>query len=335
MPSKQEYKRVLMSDIAREAGVSTNTVSNALNDSPLVKEETKARILEVAERMHYIGNASARYLRSGKSNMVAVIVGDIANPHLSLAVKQLCDQFAEEGYGTLVLNTNEDAAIERRAIETALRQNVDGIILSPTAESRENVKFLKGFNVPFVLLGRKFDDVDSNYVISDDEHSGYIIGKHLLEDGHRKILFINGPDTVSCSVGRLQGYKRALKEYKQVYDPNYTYTVPLLTTDGYHPILKVLEEHAECTAVITFSDMLSMKVMYCVERFFPGKEMAVASFDNIQGSFPVNINLTTVGPDVGEENTATGCFHLLCQLMEHPSAKTTHKVIKTKTITTR
>ncbi len=335
MAKKQEFKRVLMSDIAREAGVSTNTVSNALNGSSLVKEETKARILEIAERMNYIGNASARYLRSGKSNMIAVIVGDIANPHLSLAVKQLCDQFAQKNYGTLVLNTNEDAAIERRAIETALRQNVDGIILSPTADSEDNVRFLNGFNIPFVLLGRKFDSVDCNYVISDDEYSGYIIGKHLLERGHNKILFMNGPENLSCSIDRLAGYRRALAEYKLDYNPDYTYTVPLLTTDRYHPVLRVLEEHPECTAVITFSDMLSLKVMYCVNRFFPEKKVEVASFDNIQGSFPVNIDLTTVGPVQNGQNTATGCSQLLSELIQHPTTKTTHIVIKTKTITTK
>ena len=168
MAARRNTGSVTLKDIAQATGFSANTVSRALADKPDISEETKKVIREKASEMGYIANALASFLRSGVSRNIAIIVGDISNPHFSVMVKEMQTLLQRKGYNSIIFNTDEKAAMERQAITTSLSQNVDGIILCPAPGGEENIRFLQMHDKPFVMIGRHFSGQDASYVVCDD-----------------------------------------------------------------------------------------------------------------------------------------------------------------------
>lgn len=204
---------VKLADIAAKTGYSVNTVSHALHDKQDIAEETKIFIRKTAEEMGYIVNSSASFLRSGRSKSVAVIVGDISNPHFSIMIKEIEKALRIRGYTAFIFNTDENEEIERNAIRAAKSKNTDGIILCPVQKSEENINYLKTLALPYVLIGRHYDTAESaGYVVCDDKNSGYIAARHLIQNNHKNILFMNAPNYISSARERLAGIMYAAEQ---------------------------------------------------------------------------------------------------------------------------
>ncbi|MFR3483743.1 MAG: VapE domain-containing protein [Clostridia bacterium] len=205
-------KNVTLADIANKTGFSVNTVSHALHDKKDISAKTKEQIQAVAKEMGYIRNSSASSLRSGKTKSIAIIVGDISNPHFSIMIKEMETLFRKKGYTSFILNTDEDEEMEWTAITSAISKNVDGIILCPVQKTEGNVRYLMETGIPFTLIGRRFDQIPTNYVVCDDENGGYLAASYLLSENHRRILFLNGGAYISSAKERLLGIQRAFVE---------------------------------------------------------------------------------------------------------------------------
>ncbi len=281
-------------DIAAKTGFSVNTVSHALKDQPDISDKTKRLIRKTAQEMGYIRNSSAVFLRSGVSKSIAIVLGDLSNPLFAIMVKGLEVRLKEKGYVSFVINTEEDKATERMALEMALEKNVDGIILCPSPDGRENVAFLQQQGVPFVLHGRYFRDMDTSAVLYDDQRCGYLATRHLLQEGHRKILFINAPLSVSSAQERLNGYYEALSEFG--VGQAQVATVTLSPGQRLEQIRHALFEEYDYTAVVAFSDMIALEVISLLQEqqiSVPG-DISVVGFDNIQSNYLLPTQLTTV-----------------------------------------
>ena len=294
MELDKKKKRVTLRDIAAETGFSVNTVSHALKDQPDISDKTKRLIQKTAQKMGYIRNSSAVFLRSGISKSIAIVLGDLSNPLFAIMVKGLEVRLKEKGYVSFVINTEENKETERRALEMALEKNVDGIILCPSPKGRENVAFLLQCGVPFVLHGRYFRDMDTSAVLYDDQRCGYLATRHLLQEGHRKILFINAPLSVSSAQERLNGHLEALSEagIQQVQ----TATVTLAPDQRLGQLRKALFEEYDYTAVVAFSDMIALEVISLLQEkhISVPEDVSVVGFDNIQSNYLLPTQLTTV-----------------------------------------
>ena len=291
---QEKTRRVTLRDIAAKTGFSVNTVSHALKDQPDISDKTKQLIRKTAQEMGYIRNSSAVFLRSGVSKSIAIVLGDLSNPLFAIMVKGLEVRLKEKGYVSFVINTEEDKATERMALEMALEKNVDGIILCPSPDGRENVAFLQQQGVPFVLHGRYFRDMDTSAVLYDDQRCGYLATRHLLQEGHRKILFINAPLSVSSAQERLNGYYEALSEFGA--GQAQVATVTLSPGQRLEQIRHALFEEYDYTAVVAFSDMIALEVISLLQEqqiSVPG-DISVVGFDNIQSNYLLPTQLTTV-----------------------------------------
>lgn len=292
-------KKITMKDIAEKTGFSVNTVSHALNGKSDISPATVELIKNTAKELGYIGNSSASFLRSGKSRTVAVILGDIANPHFSVLVKDIEAYLRKAGYTAIILNTDEDELRERSAIISAVEKNVDGILICPVQKTPDNIEFLQQTGVPFVLIGRRFDDIQTDYVVCDDVQSGYLAAKHLLKCGHKNVMFLNGPGYVSSAVQRLEGAVRAFEEFKAKPPKVITGSIK---SGGWSRILKQeLINDNSITALIAFSDLIAWEsiralseLSLCVPR-----DISVVGFDNIQSRFMVPVDLTSVSSSKG------------------------------------
>ena len=205
-------KRVTLKDIAQATGFTITTVSHALHNKPDISESTREHICKIAKEMGYITDAAASSLRSGKTNTISIIVPDISNPHISYQVKKIEIEAKKKNYSTIILNTNEDMNIEQEAIITSYKKRVDGILICPTQKNTDNIKYIQKLNIPFVLIGRYFDELDTSYVCCDDIKSGYLAGKHLIENGYKSILYVGTYTYIEASNKRFDGIQKAITE---------------------------------------------------------------------------------------------------------------------------
>lgn len=287
---------VTLKDVAEAVGYSVNTVSRALRGKDDIAKETRDRIKQTALELGYINNAVASSLRLGYTNTIAVILGDISNPHFSIITKEVEERARKLGYTTFLLSTNEDEELELKAIQSALNKNVDGIILCPTQKSERNIEFLISSGVPFVLIGRHFDSIETEYVVCDDELGGYQATRYLLELGHRDILMLNGPSYISSSKERFAGYCRALQEFGLPVRPELVCESAVTCGRNSEVLRRLDEEGINYSAIFAFSDLLAWEAwsyQMSIGKRVP-EDCSIIGFDHIQSRLVLPFNLTSI-----------------------------------------
>jgi LacI family transcriptional regulator len=297
MGREQGVARVTLKDIAERTGYTANTISRALKDKDDIAVATRKRIQETAREMGYIGDSIAGALRTGSTKTIAVVLGDISNPHFAIQAREIESTARRHHYSTIILNSDEDAEVEAEALRLALSRKVDGIIICPTQKSEENLRFLMRQRVPFVLLGRHFPGIDVESVVCDDLKGGRLATEHLLERGHRRILFLNGPAHISSAKERLAGHKAALAAAGVRFSEKLVRQIPIVAGDCRRVIDKVLDEGVAFSAVIAFSDLIAWEAMYALHKrgLENPRDYAIVGFDNIQAKFLFPFPLTSIG----------------------------------------
>ena len=166
---------------------------------------------------------------------------------------------------------------------------------------------LQESGIPFVLVARYFDDVDTDYVVADDVQGGYLATAHLIEKGHEKIAFINGPAYNSSAIERFQGYKKALEEHNIELNEKLIRNGALTMEDGYTYGKALLMDHdPQPTALFTFSDFVALGAMKAVHELglrIPD-DIAIVGYDDIDFAFCLESPLTTIRfpkREIGEE----------------------------------
>lgn len=301
--------------MAREAGVSVNTASRALNDKPAVSSFTKAKVLEAARRLGYRPNRVAQALRYNKTKTLGVIVGDIANPYFSMLVRGVEQTVREFDYSVILQGTDEDHDREREAVEVALAEQVDGVLITPTQRSKEPIEILFESETPFILMSRHFRDLDTHYVVMDDEQGGFIATEHLIRKGHERIAILNGPMHISSAAERYAGYVKALRSHGREVDEALVVEGCLTMEDGYRAARRLLEVPDRPTAVFAFSDFVALGVFRAANelRIKIPDELAIVGFDNTIFGLCTNPPLTSVGGS--PEELGRRAAHLLLELL--------------------
>ena len=285
-----------LKDIAIKAGVSVNTASRALRNNPDINDGTKKRIIEIAESLGYTPNALAKNLRFRKTKTIGVIIADISSPFYSNVVKGIEDGAKEKGYSVILCNTDEQYEKEEAAVRVLLEKRVDGLLITPVQKKNGDILNLKEKRVPFVLVGRYFDDLQTNYIITDDVTGSFLATEHLIKEGHRKILCINGPLHISSAWERLAGYKRALLEYGIQYDQKLVKGNTTEMEEAYKLIKEILSQGLNFTAIFAYGDVLAFGAMHALReaKLRIPDDMAVVGYDDIKFARVSHPPLTTV-----------------------------------------
>lgn len=201
-------------DVAKEAGVSTMTVSRYFNDPEKLRATTRSKVEQAIERKQYVPNAAARSLVKGHTNALSLVVADITNPFFTRISRAVEDAVQELGYTLMIGNTDETEAKERRYLEALVSQRVDGVILSPSSNSAEHLMFLHQHDIPVVSIDRKVPNVQVDTIVTDSFDAGYQLTNHFIDRGYREIVFVGGKEGVSTLEERLDGYRTAMDEAK-------------------------------------------------------------------------------------------------------------------------
>ncbi len=287
--------RATIWDVANRVGCSINTVSRALNNKPEISPATKAKILKAAAELGYRPNRLARGLRSQKSGVLGVVVADIGNPYFAAVVKGVVKAAQTCDYGIILQSSDENYAREKEAIQILLSHAVDGLLIVPTQKGVDSIVELQDKGVPFVLMSRYFENLQTDYVVMDDFKGGYLATKHLVELGHKKIAMINGPLHISSAKERFAGYVKALSENDLAVDTSLISHGALTIEDGYRVAAKMLQR-SRPTAIFAFSDFVAFGVLRAIRETglkVPG-DVAVVGFDDILFSACPETSLTTI-----------------------------------------
>jgi len=201
--------------IAARAGVSTATVSYAINNVSGVSPEVRERVLRIAREMRYHPNAVARGLRTKKSGTVCMIVPDITNPFFPGLVRGAEDVLRKAGHTLIVGNSDGDVLKEEEYYRTFSARQTEGLLITASISSRAPEYLLRhDLNaVPVVFVDRYYRDVRADTVSVDNSDGSFQAVRHLLEMGHRRIAIITGPLQLVNARLRLEGYKRAFTSY--------------------------------------------------------------------------------------------------------------------------
>lgn len=197
-------------DVAKAADVSTATVSAVINESAYVSPELRSRILRAVRDLNYVPSLVARNLRSGRSQLIALAVADLANPFYSRIVCAAEAAVAAWGFSLVLFNSDEKPDTEKRILSRIQTLGCDGAVLVPVgAASMYQRRDFHG-SIPMVLLGRTIDDDSLDSITIDNHSAGRQATNYLLDLGHRRIGSITGPMQLSTGSGRLQGMIEAM-----------------------------------------------------------------------------------------------------------------------------
>lgn len=293
---REEMLHITLDDVAKISGFSKSTVSRALRNDANVNPHTKKKIKEAVQRLGYTPNIVARSLRSRKTTTIGVIIADICNPFFPSVVRGIEDTARRKGYNIILCNTDEKYEREREALETLLQKRVDGLLIAPVQKKFDDLLELRRREIPFVLIGRHFEPLETDHVISDDVKGAFMAAEYLIKKGHKKILFINGPSHISSARERVMGYRKALVENNINFDAKLLKEGNLKTEDGYRATKKAILSKLDFTAVFAFSDLVAFGVIKALKEqgYKVPDRIAVVGYDNINFGFSAEQPLTTV-----------------------------------------
>jgi LacI family transcriptional regulator len=199
-------------DVAALAGVSTGTVSNALNYPDKVLPATHARIQAAIKQLGFVRNDAARQLRNGTNRAVGMLVLDIANPFFTDVARGVEDGLSEHHRPLILADSSQDEARELSYLDLFEEQRVSGLLITPVGKVLDRLRRLRDRGTSIVLVDRMSRTKDFASVSVDDKMGGRIGTEHLLATGRRRIAFIGGPAGLAQVKDRLVAVRKAVSE---------------------------------------------------------------------------------------------------------------------------
>jgi LacI family transcriptional regulator len=290
-------------DVARLAGVSVTTVSNALNTPGRVSPTLSARVHAAVEKLGYAPHAAARSLRKRASSLIGMVVADITNPFFSELFEAVENAAAMRGYSMLLCNSGEAFAREEQHLAMLRAQRIDGLILAPTGAIAVNrASILASLDVPVVLVDRGMVELGYDAVVLDNRRAGELATAHLLAAGHRRIGLINGPEILRTAADRLQGYREKLLAAGIPFDPDLVLDGRYRETEAYAATLRLLTASNPPTALFATNNVMTIGVMRAIADagLSCPRDISVVGIDDFPWAGAFTPRLTTVAQPVAD-----------------------------------
>lgn len=309
--------KLTLAGLAKLAGVSTSTVSRALNNNPLIKKETRASLQALAKEHNFSLNRAASRLRTQKTNVVAVILNliddtdqSISDPFLLKVVGDLNQALNHHGYELLLSNSH--MANDDWANYFISSSRADGIIVIGQGKSTTQVEQVAKSGAPLVVWGAP--TAQSNYAIvgSNNDLGGYLATQHLIAGGCKRILFLGDPEHAEMSE-RHKGYQRALKE-ANLDDKELTLSCDITSKVAYEKIGEViLAKGLFFDGIVTISDMVALGALKALKERYINipNDVGIVGFDDIAMAELFHPALTTI-----KQNTKLAAKIMVEQLLK-------------------
>lgn len=278
-------------DVAERAGVSIATVSNVVNRPHLVAEATRTRVRSVIEELGYVRDESARHLRSGRSRILALLVLDLGNPFFVDIARGAEEAAHEHGLSVVSCNSGQRVEQETSYLSLLAEQRVRGVLLSPVDTAGESRAAFTRTGTPYVLVDRKVPEAEASSVSVDDVAGGALAMRHLVDTGHERVAFVNGPDILAQCRDREAGVRSVPGPELSVLGVDH-----LDVASGRDAGSRLLGISPRPTAVFCANDLLALGVLQAMVSagVRVPDEMAIVGYDDNEYAAAAAVPLTSV-----------------------------------------
>jgi LacI family transcriptional regulator len=284
-------------DVAREAGVSTATVSHVINNTRFVSDEVRARVERAIEECRYYPNAHARSLASGRSRIIGLVISDIANPFFPELVKSIEAAAFEQGYDVVLSNTNYDSERTSHYVRRYIERKVTGVAVMTSELDQELIEELAHCKVSAVFLDAGKSGLHMNNLRVDYEEGIRQAIRHLVDLGHRRIAYISGTKNLRSSRRRLEAFQRNIEQLFPD-DPELIFYGNFKVDGGKQAAREILNELGANlpTAVVAANDLTAIgaKSEFRAAGLHVPDDISIVGFDDIAFAALTEPALTTV-----------------------------------------
>lgn len=284
-------------EVARQAGVSVGTVSNAINRPHMVAEETRQRVQAAISALGYVRSESARQLRAGQSRIIALLVLDMANPFF-VDVATGAERVARASkLGVMLCNSAQSTSEEADYLALFAEQRVRGVLITPADMSGRNLSDFRRHGIPFVFVDRILPSAEGCSVSVDDVLGGTLAVRHLVSQGHTAVAYVSGPMTLQQCRDRKEGALAALAERGIAPAAlGHVEAAFLDVRSGREACARLLAMEPRPSAVFCANDLLALGVLQAL--FAAGvrvpEDVALVGYDDIEFAAAAAVPLTSV-----------------------------------------
>ena len=307
---------VTINQVAKMAGVSTATVSRALNKPDTVSEAVKKKIERIIKKIGYIPNAGARSLMLKRTGSIGVIVPTLDNAIFAQGLEEFQRQLSQSGYQMLVASTNYDPEIENQQMRNLLLQGVEGIAMFGSSQKLELIRLLRTRKLPYIHIGT-LDTPLNGYAAGFDNKKAIQLGvEYLVQVGHRNFGMIAGKtENNDRARDRVDGVVELLKRNRISLKKESIIEVPYQIQDARIALKKLLQINPRISAVVCGNDVLAIGAL--LEAQSQGikipHQCSILGFDNLELSRHIQPSLSTIHIDaIGMWSKAA--HHLMSQI---------------------
>ncbi|MBC8032938.1 MAG: LacI family DNA-binding transcriptional regulator [Chitinophagaceae bacterium] len=277
-------KKLSLNDIAKELNISTTTVSIVLNGKAKERRISPAlveKVLKLVEQREYKINLVAKSLRTGKSKIIGLFVEDISNSFFAQFARQIEEKAYSSGYKIIYCSTNNDTLKTKELLQIFKSRQVDGYIITPPKGIEEDIRSLIDSDSPVVLFDRYFDEINTHYVAIDNASSTHLGIAHLIGQGYRKIAFITIISEQTQMTGRLDGYRKCIKEHH--LEEN---VIEINRDKGQKHIVQrikgFLQKNRQLDSIMFSTNFLTMQGLKCIKdlKLRIPQDLGILSFDD-------------------------------------------------------
>jgi LacI family transcriptional regulator len=261
------------------------TVSRVLNGSPRVSDDTRLAVQQAIDELGYVPSRQAQRLNGSRLGVIALLVPDLSNPYFIEIVRSVEDLATANGLTVLVGNSDERAERERFFVETIAALNLDGAIIGATGDNAtETIRRLESTGTPIVLIDRRVEGIEADFVVGAGEEPAYQLTGHLIDHGHTRIAVVAGPQSASTSRERIIGYERALRERKVPVERRLIRSAEFTRPGGHGAGIEILSLAQRPSAVVTANSFIAFGVIDAARQLGLSvpEDVAVVSFDDFE-----------------------------------------------------
>lgn len=278
-------KKITVKEVAKEAGVSTATISRVLNNSGYVSKHAREQVLSTVQRLNYQPNSIARSLKQDKSRSIGIVLPDMTNPYFMKISRQVQRRCVSEGYHLLFMDTEEDPAKEKEALDFLMEMRVEAIILAGTGGNRERIKSIQTSGIHVVLIDRRIEGLKLDVVAEDNRTVSEEAVAILLNKGHRNIGIINGPLTIVTAKERFEGSAAALRSKGMSVDDRYIFQGDYTRDSGRAAIQYLMNLSPTPTAVFSANNEMTFGLYLGLHALgIDAEDLEVISFGDLEFS---------------------------------------------------
>jgi LacI family transcriptional regulator len=295
-------RKITIQDVAARAGVSISSVSRALGGHPHVSQTLRDRVGSAARELGYQPDFKAFSLRTGSTQSIGFLIGNLSNPVVADISDSAANVLAAQNYAMALVCSQNNPDLDVSYLRFLAQRQVDGLIVSSATRDGERAnEVIRELGIPTVMLDRRAPEGEHISSVQSDHAAGMRAAvAHLIQQGHRRIAFIGGPETFDPVRDRLAGFREGMLQAQVPIDRRLVQTTGIDATTGYVETMLLLTRAERPTALIAAGNTTLIGAVQAIQErgVQIGRDLALIGCDDIDLTRLYNPPITVISRDL-------------------------------------